>query len=235
VVLVQVGDVARAIDFDDSFVGACIDVALEQGVGDAVVFFEQAAARVDIARFVGVDCPFDEPAERIVFKRSRHASLVGRDEHALAVVLVGPDGVAEQLSVSRVGLSGTTDGGVLVEVVGRPVADGRGSGGRPFKCSIADGLRSDLVDVVVPVSPGGCAACVSERTAGEPVCDVKAVCDGVAVSVGLGGPARERVVCESNRIGRRAIQLDAGDPVEGIVCVLDVIAAGVGDLGGLED
>ena len=113
-VLVQVGDVARAIDFDDSFVGACIDVALEQGVGDAVVFFEQAAARVDIARFVGVDCPFDEPAERIVFKRSRHASLVGRDEHALAVVLVGPDSIAEQLAVSRVGLSGTTDSGVLV-------------------------------------------------------------------------------------------------------------------------
>ena len=76
---------------------------------------------------------------------------------------------------------------------------------------------------------------MSERTAGEPIGDVKAVGDAIAIGVGLGGPARERVVCESNRIGRRAIQLDAGDPVEGIVCVLDVIAAGVGDLGGLED
>ena len=76
---------------------------------------------------------------------------------------------------------------------------------------------------------------MSERTAGEPVCDVKAVGDGVAVSVGLGGSARKRVVCERNCIGRRAIQLDAGDPVEGVVGVLDVIAARVGDFGGLED
>lgn len=65
-----------------------------------------------------------------------------------------------------------------------------------------------------------------KRATCESDCDVKAVCDGVAVGVGFGCHARKRVICERNCIHRRAIQFDACESVEGIVGVLGVVPLG---------
>ena len=222
-VVMQIGLVIAAVEFDENFIQPSAINILFLYCSGTIILGDHPHPGIKVAGLGATNVFLVLAPHRVIDVARNDGAIIRFNELILRVIGKGEDPIIGQAAVVVIGDAVTCHRRILVHAVGRAIGDGATRCRMPHVSTVIHCLTGQLMDAVEAVRE-------FHRRAGEGlnqrfhvVVELEAIVGLNTVLIGQLSPARELVVLELERESSRTIQLDSGQTVDLVKDPLDII------------